>query len=174
MTFGAKLQKLRKARGWTQEQLAEQIQVSRQALSKWELNSAVPDTENVVQLSRLFGVTTDYLLAEDVQGGAAAPSSRWRGGLRVVTGVCLTAVSGISLLLLGILASVFPAVYAYAPVGVEWVRVYDGLSGFLITHHLVWLFVLLCLTLLAGAVLLCYPRLSAFFRAKRKKSPVSD
>lgn len=62
MTFGEKLQALRKARGWSQEELATQINVSRQALSKWESGASVPDTENVITLSRLFGVTTDYLL----------------------------------------------------------------------------------------------------------------
>ena len=62
MTFGEKLQELRKARGWSQEELAGQIHVSRQALSKWESGGAVPDTENIIALSRLFGVTTDYLL----------------------------------------------------------------------------------------------------------------
>ena len=64
MRFGEKLQALRKARGWSQEELARQINVSRQALSKWEFGAAVPDTENVVALSRLFRVTTDYLLLE--------------------------------------------------------------------------------------------------------------
>ena len=59
MTFGEKLQELRKARGWSQEELAGQIHVSRQALSKWESGGAVPDPENIIALSRLFGVTTD-------------------------------------------------------------------------------------------------------------------
>ena len=67
MTFGEKLQALRKARGWSQEELATQINVSRQALSKWESGASVPDTENVVALSRLFGVSTDYLLLERPQ-----------------------------------------------------------------------------------------------------------
>ena len=53
---------LRKARGMTQEQLAAALSISRQAVSKWELGEAVPETENIVQLSRFFGVTTDYLL----------------------------------------------------------------------------------------------------------------
>jgi DNA-binding XRE family transcriptional regulator len=54
--------------GLSQEQLASQITVSRQAVSKWELNEAMPDVDNVVQLSRRFNVSTDYLLTE---GGAA-------------------------------------------------------------------------------------------------------
>ena len=64
MTLGEKLQKLRKARGWTQEQLAEKTGVSRQSLSKWESDGALPDTANVIALADLFGVTTDYLLRE--------------------------------------------------------------------------------------------------------------
>ena len=67
MTFGEKLQALRKARGWSQEELATQINVSRQALSKWESGASVPDTENVVALSRLFGVSTDYLLQAEIE-----------------------------------------------------------------------------------------------------------
>ena len=70
MGFGEKLQALRKARGWSQEELAGRIHVSRQTLSKWESGGAVPDTENVIALSRLFGVSTDYLLL--TEGGAAS------------------------------------------------------------------------------------------------------
>ena len=85
MTFGEKLQKLRKARGWTQEELAQQAGVSRQSLSKWESDAALPDTANVVALSDLFGVSTDYLLREAASGtteatpvpaAPAAPSKR--------------------------------------------------------------------------------------------------
>lgn len=73
MTFGEKLQKLRKEKGWTQEQLAAQISISRQALSKWELGTAIPDTENVVQLSKLFQVSTDYLLNDEYESDNDLP-----------------------------------------------------------------------------------------------------
>lgn len=65
MKFGQKLQQLRKARGWTQEKLAQQLGVSRQAVSKWEVDAAQPDVQNVLQISSLFGVTVDYLLREE-------------------------------------------------------------------------------------------------------------
>lgn len=65
MTFGEKLQALRKAQGLSQEQLAAQMTVSRQAVSKWELDESNPDIENILQLSNIFGVSTDYLLKED-------------------------------------------------------------------------------------------------------------
>ena len=75
MTIGEKLQRLRKARGWTQEELAAQVGVSRQSLSKWESDAALPDTANVIALCDLFGVTTDYLLREDGGSAAQAPSA---------------------------------------------------------------------------------------------------
>lgn len=65
MTLGEKIQLLRKKNGWSQETLAEKIHVSRQALSKWEADTAAPNVENIVQLSKLFGVTTDYLLHDE-------------------------------------------------------------------------------------------------------------
>lgn len=62
MTFGAKLLMLRKARGLSQEELAARIDVSRQAVSRWESDAVLPDVPNLVALSSLFGVTTDYLV----------------------------------------------------------------------------------------------------------------
>lgn len=76
MTFGEKIQMLRKSCGWSQEQLAEQIHVSRQALSKWENGTAIPDTNNVVQLAKLFGVSTDYLLLDEADTQAIKESER--------------------------------------------------------------------------------------------------
>lgn len=72
MKLGEKLQQLRKKSGLSQEQLAARITVSRQAVSKWELDDAVPDTENIIQLSRIFGVSCDYLLREEVDDPGAA------------------------------------------------------------------------------------------------------
>lgn len=74
MNFPEKLQKLRKERGWSQEELANRITVSRQAVSKWELGTAVPDTDNIVQLSELFGVTTDYLIKDGLDSDEDIPA----------------------------------------------------------------------------------------------------
>ncbi len=73
MTFGEKLQALRSQAGMSQEALAENLEVSRQAVSKWERDEALPETEKVVRISRQFGVSTDYLLVED------APEESRRG-----------------------------------------------------------------------------------------------
>ena len=65
MTFGEKLYQLRSEKGISQEALSRKLGVSRQALSRWELNEVVPDTANVLAVSQLFGVSTDYLLREE-------------------------------------------------------------------------------------------------------------
>ncbi|MCI8789758.1 MAG: helix-turn-helix transcriptional regulator [Lachnospiraceae bacterium] len=57
MTLSEKILDLRKQQGMSQENLAEKLGVSRQAVSRWEVGSALPDASNIRQLSRLFGVT---------------------------------------------------------------------------------------------------------------------
>ena len=78
MTFSDKLIALRRKAGWSQEELAERLNVSRQSVSKWEGAQSMPDIDKIVQLSSLFGVTTDYLLKDgqdDPQPAAAETPS---------------------------------------------------------------------------------------------------
>lgn len=65
MTLGEKLKNIRKRFGLSQEELAEIINVSRQAITKWESDIGLPDTDNLVGLSRVFGITVDYLLNKE-------------------------------------------------------------------------------------------------------------
>lgn len=67
MTFGEKLQKLRQKEGMSQDALAERLDVSRQAVSRWERDETMPETDKVVALADLFGVTTDYLLRQGAE-----------------------------------------------------------------------------------------------------------
>ena len=76
MKLSDKITKLRKANGWSQEELAEQLNVSRQAISRWENGTALPDANNILQLSKLFNVTTDYLLNEDYSSDNDIPCGR--------------------------------------------------------------------------------------------------
>ena len=62
MTLGQKLISLRKSRGMTQEELSEAIGVTRQTISKWELDTSTPDLDYLCKLCDLFGVTADYLI----------------------------------------------------------------------------------------------------------------
>lgn len=87
MTTGQKIQALRKGRGLTQEQLAARLGVSRQAVSRWELDETLPDTQNLLPLKEALGVSIDTLLdsARDLEEpapqaglapGAASPPAR--------------------------------------------------------------------------------------------------
>ena len=67
MIFADKLIRLRKKSGMSQEELAEKMNVSRQSVSKWEGAQSVPDLEKILQLGSLFGVTTDYLLKDELE-----------------------------------------------------------------------------------------------------------
>lgn len=67
MTLGQKLKEIRKRFGLSQEQLAETMNVSRQAITKWENDGGIPDVSNLQELSKVFGITIDYLLNDENQ-----------------------------------------------------------------------------------------------------------
>lgn len=64
MNLSNKIYEMRKAQGLSQEQLAEKLNVSRQSVSKWESGEAIPELERLIAMSKIFNVTTDYLLKE--------------------------------------------------------------------------------------------------------------
>lgn len=66
MNLADKIIELRKKKGWSQEQLAEKMNVSRQAVSKWESAQALPDLDKILLIGSLFDVTTDYLLKDEI------------------------------------------------------------------------------------------------------------
>ena len=91
MTTGEKIAALRRKAGLSQEALAEELGISRQAVSRWETSESLPDAEKIIRLSRRFSVTTDYLLLEDTrepvpspQAVPVSPSPRWLRWLRLL------------------------------------------------------------------------------------------
>ena len=75
MIFADKLIALRKKAGWSQEELAQQLGVSRQSVSKWEGAQSIPDIDKILQMSRIFGVSTDYLLKDEIELPAEEPAA---------------------------------------------------------------------------------------------------
>ena len=171
MTFSEKLIRLRRREGLSQEVLAEVLGVSRQAVSRWEQGTALPDGGKLLPCARHFGVSVDWLLDDaqdwEAQAAPAAPgkarSLAWTIGGGVLAGLSL-----LGLLVMGLLSSVFPAVYTEAPLGANWIRSYAGLSGFLKVHRLEWLFALCLMTAAVGLWILLRPRL----RRAVEKNPV--
>ncbi len=74
MMLADKLILLRKMSGWSQEELAQRLGVTRQSVSKWEGAQSLPDLDKIVQMSRLFSVSTDYLLKDELEQPEAAPA----------------------------------------------------------------------------------------------------
>ena len=167
MTFAEKLARLRRREGLSQEALAEQLGVSRQAVSRWEQGTALPDAAKLLPCARLFSVDVEWLLddaqdwedwslaAESPQGTETPSVHRDRPWY--IAGGIVTGAGALGLVAMGILSAVYPAVVSEAPTGVEWVRVYTGLAGFLKAHSVEWLFALWAAVALAGLWLLTQP-----------------
>ncbi|NCD09835.1 MAG: XRE family transcriptional regulator [Negativicutes bacterium] len=85
MQFHDKLLKLRKKAGMTQSELAEAVNVSRQAVSKWEMGTAVPDVENLILLGKLFSVSIDYLVNESMASEFDNPIIKATSGVYKIT-----------------------------------------------------------------------------------------
>ncbi len=100
MTMGERIQLLRKAAGLSQEQLAESVGVSRQAVSKWETDQSSPDINNILALSRAFSVSTDELLGntEGVVGSGECSRPQMDAILRLNMRKRLLTVGWISVL----------------------------------------------------------------------------
>lgn len=76
MTLGEKIQKLQKQNGLSQEALAEKVTVTRQTISKWELNQSTPDLDFIAQLSDLFQVSSDYLIRDELTAPDERPAQK--------------------------------------------------------------------------------------------------
>lgn len=112
MKFGEKLQKLRKEKGMSQEELAARLHVSRQAVSKWENDQGYPETEKMLMIGNIFSVTMDYLLKDEggdqpqEQGFYASREcvqgylqQEKRITLRIAVGTLLCILSGLPILI---------------------------------------------------------------------------
>ncbi len=85
MIFANKLIQLRKKNGWSQEELAEQMDVTRQSVSKWESAQSIPDYEKMIRLSHLLGVSIDYLLKDEMEEEEFSVSAEEESSLRRVS-----------------------------------------------------------------------------------------
>ena len=184
MTFSEKLVRLRKREGVSQEELAAYLEVSRQAVSRWEQGTALPDAGNLLKLRQRFGVSVDWLL-EDAKSWEAqadrpvAPEASEEAVPKVRKSVLPWAIplgiSTLGLLLLGIFASVFPAEYvigAAMEVGKEArpPEVYTGLAGFLKCNNLFWLF-WLCVIVAIGSLAAGIWQAAAWNRIETEREP---
>lgn len=164
MKLSEKILLLRKRQGLSQEALAEQLHVSRQAVSRWEMGTALPDAANLLQLSDLFGVTADYLLREELEGAADAPPpqparsgpKRWVRFLGI--GMALAGLAGnLTFYVLSRFIPVLVPFITYDDAGKKWYHWSSDHTGysyryFIQEHHLEGLTALLWLLVVLGLV----------------------
>lgn len=176
MKLSDKLIGLRKSAGMSQEELAEKLNVSRQAVSRWEMGTAMPDAVNILQLSKLFHVTTDYLLNEEYESDADLPQVRAVKADGVQQGMILLVTLEVMSLILQftaavLLQSTFFTVLSFLPFvaavgGFEYAYQKKADAQNEKTRQFrrrfyeisVWLGLYFPLRLLVQAVMNCYPR----------------
>lgn len=167
MAFGENLAILRKRKGLSQEQLAEKLNLTRQTVSKWELNQSTPDINLLLQLSDIFQVSTDYLIKgerEESKGSSKdEPETSNNSAFPIHTqgiaayqwcfyfGLVSAAIS-----LIGIIALVIcSALHPWTTVSVNGIY-FEGLLGFLFGTNTLWFFIVLLVLLLLGCCIAIY------------------
>ena len=168
MKFGEKLQTLRRAKGLSQEQLAEALGATRQPVSKWELNASLPDVEKLLVLSDFFQVSTDYLLKESMVTPPApaqefVPPPRRRLNVKLLVGAILTGASSLALFVVWVLSRVYPATYIVQDPMQNYTQVWTGYAGFVRLHDLSPLTISCWVLLVIGLVLLFWKPLDRRF-----------
>ena len=163
MAFGETLANLRKTKGLSQEQLAEKLNLTRQTISKWELNQSTPDLHYLVQLSNFFCVSTDYLIKGEQTN--YTPNSGIIGfksydteniennsnGINVYKWCFYLGAIVMAVSLVGIIA--FVVCSALNPhIAIVNNAVYNGIFGFLVGTKTLWFFILLIVLLIAGCL----------------------
>ena len=103
-----KIYKLRKNSGLSQEQLAEKLNVSRQAISKWESGTAVPESEKLVTISNYFGVSVDYLLKDDEEDKGKDTDSIVEEKPKMIAGIIICIAGIVSMVIWGLLSIFSP------------------------------------------------------------------
>ncbi|AHF07385.1 DNA-binding protein [Desulfitobacterium metallireducens DSM 15288] len=166
MTFAEKLHMLRKSKNMSQEQLAAQITVSRQAISKWELGESLPDTDNIIQLSKVFGVSIDYLLNDKFQSDNDIPAVKenniYHKKVLQITAIIIGSIGAVGILLLWILSTMIKVHVTKSQVMPDGTKTYYGggdvlgynFWAFISEYRLMAIFWILSVFLIFGLALL--------------------
>lgn len=170
MDLYLKIQRERKRIGFSQERLAEEIGVSRQAITKWESGTSFPELEKIVLLSELFQVPIDYLLKDYIEYPNDMKISlnvkqKNRIVLMIKFAISLISLSIISLIVFYALSQIFPVNI------IDWDGArYHGLNGFIVVHNLKIVFFIFNILGVIGVILVF---VGIFLLKKNKKDMIN-
>lgn len=158
MNMGEKILRLRRARGWSQEELAEQLNVTRQAISRWESESSKPDAVKITALCGIFGVSADYLLCTGTAVNASPmnqqtqlPQSADKSILhRMIIGITFISLSLVLFLVLVYLSEANPCRYT------DLSGTYEGVLGYVLYHNQQWYVAVILLMFIFGMTMLLW------------------
>ena len=151
MTFGERLTNMRKSKGLSQEQLAQELDLTRQTISKWELDQSTPDLEYIVKLSDFYGVTTDHLIKGEPSGQKSDANISRSGGLKIQH----------------VLLSLAGMVMGASFIGILLFNLhFDGLITFFMGVKPLWLFIVLVALFVLSAVAFGYGVVKTFLGKK--------
>lgn len=173
MDLADRIQQLRKKNDLSQEQLADKLGISRQSISKWESKQSMPEIDRIVQLSEIFGVTTDYLLKDldcsenPVISTKDEKSNSSNNKLRLIIATIFIAFSIISIFVMWILSKIYPAPIAfYNTTTKKWLV---GFDNFLWRHWLEDFYYLCWLIAIVGVVLIFFDKLKILWNKTRER-----
>ncbi len=177
MTFGEKIQILRKQAGLSQENLAEKLNITRQTVSKWELDQSTPELEYIAKLADLYNVTTDYLIRENADSFGAGDISeadteadsmnaemlevrKESSAPSIALGIILTVMGMIGILIFITLSVVHPWSVTNE------IGTFEGLIGYLLGTKTVLYFMLSVVLVISGISVLAVLSLKQKFKSK--------
>ena len=164
MTLGEKILNMRKARGWSQEELADRAGVSRQAVSRWESGSAKPDADKIIVICDLFGISADYLLRDNYAGERPVGAAGQKGPEQLVNIKrkilkVYAAVSAAALFVMMVISSALDMTWVPRKLLESGEKIMPedlirGLPAFVLCYNLEWLLTLVLMGVALGLVLI--------------------
>lgn len=169
MNLAEKILKLRKQYNLSQEQLAEKLGISRQSISKWESGQSIPELDKIVQISEIFGVSTDYLLrnTEDCPKKTTQFDNNYKTHyskkkIRIIISIICISFSFLSIFVMWIISKINPAPIVYYNSTTEkWLV---GFRNFLWAHDLESFYYIDWIIAVIGVVLLFYDKLELYIK----------
>lgn len=173
MILAEKIQQLRKRNNLSQEQLSDKLGISRQSISKWESGQSIPEIDKIIQLSDVFGVTTDYLLKNidcklenTIENNNKNKNSK-NNRYRVTFAVSSILFSAISIFVIWILAKIYPSpVSFYNPATKKWLV---GLYNFITYQELIFFYYFCWLLAIVGVITLFFNQLKYIMSIIKKR-----
>ncbi len=171
MKLSEKIIHLRKKNGMSQEDLANELKVSRQTVSRWEVGTVLPDALNILNLSKLFNVTADYLLNDEYEEEFSIKSKMSSRKKQCIVGYVCFGLATIWSFILGILSLINPVVHEVYDMSGHAI-IYKGILAYVMVYDAQWIVGVIIMLILIGMMLIFHPKIIAILKKAKDKGIV--